>query len=106
MNYAQCEEDQNYGIEFGTLVITDISRSLKGHTNKVKYVTVLFTKQLTYIHSKRIRAVPRDIQRNIGNVVKVGNQGTRENVRQRKKARLTGDIFEVFGITVVVGSHE
>ena len=28
------------------------------------------------------------------------------NVRPWKKARLTGDVFEVFGIIVVVGSHE
>ena len=67
---------------------------------------MLFTKQLTRIHSKRIRAVPPEIQRNIGNMDKVGTQSTRENVRQRKKARLTRDVFEVFGITVVVGSHE
>ena len=42
---------------------------------------------------------------NIGNAVKVlvGTQKTRDNVRQWKKARLTKDVF---GIIVVVGSHE
>ena len=45
---------------------------------------------------------------NIGNAVKVlvGTQSTSENVRPWKKARLNGDVFEVFGIIVVVGSHE
>ena len=42
---------------------------------------------------------------NIGNAVKVlvGTQSTRENLRPWTKARLTGDVFEVFGIIVVVG---
>ena len=41
---------------------------------------------------------------NIGNTVKilVATKSTRENVRQWKKARLTGDVFEFFGIKVVV----
>ena len=36
MNYAQCGEDQNQRTKFGTLVITDISRCLKGHKSKFK----------------------------------------------------------------------
>ena len=41
---------------------------------------------------------------NIGNTVKilVASKSTRENVRQWKKARLTGDVFEFFRIKVVV----
>ena len=48
----------------------------------------------------------RNIFGNIGNAAKVlvSTQSTRENVRQWKKARLTGDVFEVFGNIVVVGS--
>ena len=49
MNYAQCGEDANQRIKFGTLVITDISRCLKGHPDKLKYVTVfILTKQHAY----------------------------------------------------------
>ena len=60
MNYAQCREDQNQGIKFGTLVITDISRCLKGHTNKLRYVTV-FIHKTTRIHCERIPAVSPEI---------------------------------------------
>ena len=44
---------------------------------------------------------------NIGNAVKVlvNSHSMRENVRQWKKARLTGDVSEVFEIKVVVGSY-
>ena len=44
--------------------------------------------------------------RNIGNAVKVlvNSHSTREYMRQWKKARLIEDVFEVFGIKVVVGS--
>ena len=47
-------------------------------------------------------------QGNVGNMVRVlaATKSTRENVRQRKNARLTRDVFEVFGIKVVVGLHE
>ena len=38
--------------------------------------------------------------------VLVDTRSTRKNVRQWKKARLTRDVFEVFGIKVVVGSYE
>ena len=54
MSHAQCGEDQKLKID--TLVLTDIPRSLQGHTNKQKYVPVLFTKQ----HSERILAVSSD----------------------------------------------
>ena len=46
--------------KFGTLVIRDISRRLKEPTNKLKYVTVLFTKT-TCIHSERIFAFSPEI---------------------------------------------
>ena len=48
MKYAQCGENQIERIKFGTLVIKDISRRLKGHTNNLTYVTALFTKQHAY----------------------------------------------------------
>ena len=52
--------DQNWRTKFGTLFITDISCCLKGHTNKLKYVTVSFTKT-THLHSEIIVAVSPEI---------------------------------------------
>ena len=60
MNYAQCRDDQKWRIKFGSLVITDILRFLKGHTNKLKYVTVfIFTKQHAYILREFLQFLPR-----------------------------------------------
>ena len=64
MNCAQCGEDQNKRIKFGTLVITDISRGLKGHLNELQYVTVLFTKQHAYILKEFLQFLPRFSTRN------------------------------------------
>ena len=68
MNYAQCEVDQNQRIKFGTLVITDISRFLKGHTSKLKYVTVfIFTKQHAHTLKEFLQFPSRFGTRNLMN---------------------------------------
>ena len=59
MNYAQYGLGSKLKNKIGTPVITDISCYLKGPTNKLKYVTVLFTKITRY--TERILAVSPEI---------------------------------------------
>ena len=59
MNYAQCGEDQNERIEFGTQVITDILRCLKKHKQVKMRHSVLC--KATCIYSVRIFIVSPEI---------------------------------------------
>ena len=63
MNYAQCgDEKKKNKIQIkSTLVITDISRCFKGHTNKLKYVIVFILQNNTYTLWKNYCSFSRDL---------------------------------------------